>query len=300
MNARTLSQFVDALASIGIDLKRHGEQYDGACLFCGGSKRFRLLELGGNVIAKCRECDFSWPDLLKRLWPNEAAPTEPGLRRYLGDNNKTWLCVDPETGATAPHTRRQYVRDGKVGKDFTWAKGTKTKRMIYRARLTGAGPLVVTEGEKCADAVAALGIDAIGIVTGAPTVPLESALIDCRGRHVLLWPDGDAAGRKMMIGVAALRLEAASVRSIDPAALGVHDAADWSPPANALAALEGASAAPSDPELPPAGLDEAAPDSRPGRSAMNGDGDDALWSWVLYEALPGNHCCPTELLIEAA
>ena len=259
---RTISQFVSALAAVGIELKRHGEQYEGCCLFCGGSKRFRLLELGGNVVAKCRECDFSWPDLLKRLWPNEAAPTEPGPRLYLGDDNKTWICIDPETGATAQHTRRPYVQDGKVGKDFTWPKGTKTKRLIYRARLTGAGPLVVTEGEKCSDAVAALGIDSIGIVTGAPTVPLESALVDCRGRDVLLWPDGDDAGRKLMHAVAALRLEAASVRSIDPARLGgVHDAADWPPPVDvdALAAIEGAALAPEDPELMPAGALDGPP-----------------------------------------
>ena len=226
---RNLAEFLFALAP-HTTLTTVGKQHQGTCPFCGGTKRFRVLELAGAVVAKCRECDFAWADLLKLLWPMEARPTGPGPKLYFGgDNDQTWTCVNPQTEAPFIHTRRPYVQDGKVGKDFSWTKGARPKTLIYRARLTGDGPLVVCEGEKCADALAARGLDAIGIVTGAPTVPNVEALADCRGRDVLLWPDDESVGRKLMIGVGALLLGAASVRTVDPTIIGVHDAADWRP-----------------------------------------------------------------------
>ena len=226
---RSLAEFLTALAP-HTTLTRVGEQFQGGCPICGGSKRFRVLELRGSVIAKCRECDFAWTDLLKLLWPTETVPSGPGPKLYLGDDNQFWICVNPQTGTTALHTRRPYVQDGKLRKDYSWTKGARSKTLIYRARLTGDGPLVVTEGEKCADAIAARGLDAIGIVTGAPTVPNVEALADCRGREdVLLWPEDDGVGLRLMAGVAALPLGATRVRTVDPSRIGVHDAADWRP-----------------------------------------------------------------------
>ena len=60
------------------------------------------------------------------------------------------------------------------------------------------------EGEPDADAIAALGVDAIGIVVGAPTCPNIGALADCAGREVILWPDQDDNGRLLMERVAGI------------------------------------------------------------------------------------------------
>ena len=286
---RNLAEFLTALAP-HTTLTRAGDQHQGPCPFCGGTKRFRVLELGGAVVAKCRECDFAWADLLKLLWPAEAPPRVPGPKLYFGgDNDQTWTCVNPQTDATARHTRRPYVQDGKVRKDFSWTNGARPKTLIYRARLTGDGPLVVCEGEKCADALAARGLDAIGVVTGAPTVPNVEALVDCRGRDVLLWPDDESVGRRLMIGVAALPLGATRVRTVDPTIIGVHDAADWqpSPGVEVGAALaEAAAQAPPEPDmlLAPGALGDVHVADPPGPSVRFVPFDqvqplDVTWLW---------------------
>ena len=131
--------------------------------------------------------------------------------RYDGDvaaggiawRKRTWTCVNPLTGATRDHRRTDlWPRNRKI----SWGPGTDSpKDLIYRARLNpGNGPLVVCEGEPDADAIAALGVDAIGIVVGAPTCPNLGALADCKGRTVILWPDHDDNGRLLMERVAVV------------------------------------------------------------------------------------------------
>jgi hypothetical protein len=53
--------------------------------------------------------------------------------------------------------------------------------------------VVVTEGEKAADALLRLGIAAAGIVTGAKATPSDDSLRPLLGRSVVLWPDADDA-----------------------------------------------------------------------------------------------------------
>ena len=238
--------FLSAVAVAGVELKRVGDQHQGPCLFCGGRDRFRVLELGGNVVAKCRKCDFAWADLLKRLWPNEAAPNGPGPKLYLGDDNQSWTCVDPETGATAVHTRRPYVQDGRVGKDYTWNSGTKSRRFTYVARQSDVGPVVICEGEKAADALAkVIPWTVLATVCGASSTPELSSLAPyTAGRHVLLWGDHDEIGRKHMVRIHDLLMlnsAALAVKGVDPMQLGATekgwDAADWNPPAEPTEAL---------------------------------------------------------------
>ena len=116
--------------------------------------------------------------------------------------SREWTCVNPLTGSTRVHLRKDlWPREKKL----RWGPGPDSpKDLIYRARLTGDGPLVVCEGEPVADALAARAVDALGIVTGAPTCPNAGAMADCTGRAVVLWPDHDDPGRLLMRRVADL------------------------------------------------------------------------------------------------
>ena len=55
--------------------------------------------------------------------------------------------------------------------------------------------VIVTEGEKCADALAGLGYAATTTFGGA-NAARKSDLSPLRGRKVILWPDHDAPGHK--------------------------------------------------------------------------------------------------------
>jgi hypothetical protein len=63
-------------------------------------------------------------------------------------------------------------------------------------------PVVVVEGEKARDALAARGIVAVGTVTGACAEPSHDVLRTLKGRFVVLWPDADGPGRAHMDKIA--------------------------------------------------------------------------------------------------
>lgn len=63
-------------------------------------------------------------------------------------------------------------------------------------------PIVLTEGEKARDALEAVGIPAVGTVTGAAGTPGPAALEALRGLEVVLWPDADDPGREHMDRIA--------------------------------------------------------------------------------------------------
>lgn len=63
--------------------------------------------------------------------------------------------------------------------------------------------VVVTEGEGATDALRALGIKALGTVTGASSTPGEDALAILLPFDVVLWPDFDPSGEKHIERVAA-------------------------------------------------------------------------------------------------
>ena len=108
-------------------------------------------------------------------------------------------------------------RDGRPGLD-----GLPSDTLpLYGAELVAgydrARPILVTEGEKVADAVRATGSQAVGTVCGAPLVPDDDVLAVLHGRDVILAPDHDDAGLAQMSGVAArLAGIAGSLRWLDP------------------------------------------------------------------------------------
>jgi hypothetical protein len=93
--------------------------------------------------------------------------------------------------------------------------------------------VVVTEGERCADAVRSAGYLALGLVCGAAATPGDFVLLLLAGVDVVLWPDADAPGQGLMARVAenAQRLGISRLRLVHPPAdspLG-WDAADAEP-----------------------------------------------------------------------
>lgn len=65
---------------------------------------------------------------------------------------------------------------------------------LYGAELVAqqqGEPVVITEGEKAADALRQVKVLALGTVTGASSAPSLDALRPLAGRRVFLWPDND-------------------------------------------------------------------------------------------------------------
>ncbi|CAN5863192.1 hypothetical protein BH24CHL6_BH24CHL6_09320 [soil metagenome] len=136
--------------------------------------------------------------------------------------------VRDATGELVATHRRHELADG--GKRFVWIgrdggmglRGVSTSDLpLYGSELVRAWPpeatIVITEGEKAADALLAIGSQALGTVTGAATAPGPAACQVLRARNVLLWPDADEPGRKHMRTVAErLARVASSVRWLEP------------------------------------------------------------------------------------
>ena len=79
-----------------------------------------------------------------------------------------------------------------------------------------ADPIVVTEGEKAALALADNGFPAVGTVTGASDTPTDDVLADLEGRGVILWPDADDVGREHMRRIGESLVDRAAVGWYEP------------------------------------------------------------------------------------
>ena len=129
--------------------------------------------------------------------------------------------------------------DGPDGKRMWWEQpdgitglgGLRTADLpLYGIeRLNGSATVILVEGEKAAEALLAIGIQAVGTVTGASGTPGAIPLAELTGRRVFVWPDNDDVGRRHMQRVAErLTSIAASVSIIDwPDAPEHGDAADF-------------------------------------------------------------------------
>jgi len=129
--------------------------------------------------------------------------------------------------------------DGPDGKRMWWEEPNGTRGLgglstvdlpLYGVeKLTGSATVLVVEGEKAADALLEIGVQAVGTVTGASATPSAIPLAELGGRRVHLWPDNDKVGRSHMERIAAgLVGIAATVAIINwPDAPEHGDAADF-------------------------------------------------------------------------
>lgn len=216
------------------ELKRDSRNLVGLCPFHAEKTPSLNITLEGDYagVFKCFGCGASGSiiDFYLQLHDLELTPdVAADLARALG--------VEPQTPRSKPRERRAAVAkrivyplldaSGKVvakhvrleradgSKDFAWERNGKrglgglptADLPLYRLPdLLGASteaPVVVTEGEKAADALTNKGLLAVGSVTGAASTPGEASLRPLVGRGVILWPDNDAVGRGHMNRIAA-------------------------------------------------------------------------------------------------
>jgi hypothetical protein len=124
----------------------------------------------------------AWPAFDARQW----APGPIHVRTDLGPGRKqVWW----------------RARDGRPG-----LGGHDLADLVYLpgGRLTMPARVVITEGERAADALEAAGVHAIATVCGAATVPGPSFARLLTGVRVTLWPDADAQGWAHMCRVSRL------------------------------------------------------------------------------------------------
>ena len=129
-------------------------------------------------------------------------------RVYRYPENRAGRKADPYTLRT----------DGKHA--GTWTHRAPQHRWPYRVEtLTDATPVVIVEGEKCADALAGLA-EGFGVLSwlGGSGAVLRTDWDALAGREVILWPDADDPGREAMARLAGEldRIGTAKVRMIDP------------------------------------------------------------------------------------
>ena len=132
------------------------------------------------------------------------------------------------------------------GKAWQW-KGIPAPRPLYNLHHLAnrpAAPVLVTEGEKAADAAAGLFPDCVTTTTpNGAQAPGKADLSPLAGRRVLIWPDNDEQGAQYASKVAALVHEAGaasvSIVKLDklPGLPEKGDAADVTLTADEAAAL---------------------------------------------------------------
>jgi len=222
------------------------------CPVCGREKYCSVTADGGAVC--CTKEPSDRPAKNGRGWWHKTGavvpPPPPAKnghvklpRKRTNVRETRYPIEDPETGETvAVHGRRDYLEDGVPKKDLWWEKpdGAASQGHVQAELLPLYGtdalkeikphaPVVVTEGEKAADALRRLNIAAVGTVTGAGGLPCKKALAPLVGHVVCLWPDNDEGGRKHMAAVGRSLLGlGATVRVLTwPDAPEKGDAADF-------------------------------------------------------------------------
>lgn len=135
-----------------------------------------------------------------------------------------YLIRDASGTLVAIHCRQ----DGRDGKRMWWEQPDGRSGLgglsiadlpLYGIdRLTGSPTVILVEGEKAADALRSIGVQAVGTVTGASGTPGAIPLAELTGRSVSLWADNDAVGRSHMQRIAAVleRIGVGSLQWIEP------------------------------------------------------------------------------------
>jgi hypothetical protein len=122
----------------------------------------------------------------------------------------------------ATHVRTDLANGSK---SMTWEGGLNGLRAedlpLYGSQLLPAWPtdeiIVVTEGEKAAQALLDAGFHALGTVTGAQATPSLVALGPLLGRPITFWPDADDVGLLHMSRLAdELKAHGSKPRTVEP------------------------------------------------------------------------------------
>ena len=143
-----------------------------------------------------------------------ARPVEPEPDRVL----EAKYVYRDKAGRKVCEVNRWALSNGK--KTFAVPGGMPSPRPLYGLdRWHASEAVVIVEGEKCVDALASVGIDATTLMGGANTTIEKTDLTPLAGKTVVLWPDADDPGRKLMAGLEGpLQALGCTVRRITPPA----------------------------------------------------------------------------------
>jgi 5S rRNA maturation endonuclease (ribonuclease M5) len=143
-----------------------------------------------------------------------AKPAEPEPTRTL----EAKYVYRDKAGKKICEVNRWALSNGK--KTFAVPGGMPSPRPLYNLdRWHTSEAVVIVEGEKCADALTSIGVEATTLMGGANTTLEKTDLTPLAGKTVLLWPDHDAPGALLMDGLAGpLRAMGCTVRTLAPPA----------------------------------------------------------------------------------
>jgi len=154
--------------------------------------------------------------------PAEVLASRPQVHPKHGRPSATWTYTDAAWRPIAYVMRFDPAEGRKVFSPQTWTPGDgwqwkapAAPRPLYRLpRLAGdpEAPAVFCEGEKAADAAAALLPDLVPLATwGGAQAPRKSDFGPLAGRRVRIWPDNDPPGASYAATVAELARAAGAV-----------------------------------------------------------------------------------------
>lgn len=126
-----------------------------------------------------------------------AKPVEPEPERT---HEVTYTYRDKHGRKIAEVMRFRLSNGKKTFLPFTNGKpGMPAPRPLYNLdRWHASTHVVLVEGEKCADALTSIGIDATTLMGGANTTIEKTDLTPLAGKTVITWPDADAPGCLLM------------------------------------------------------------------------------------------------------
>ena len=173
------------------------------CPVCGSSDALHVTEKNSRALLRCFSCEGDYAKVVDAL---DAAGevSAPIITRVKRDKTEvgreTFVIQDASGKAVTTHTRVDYA-DG--SKDFLWPKGTKPAALpLYGsedvATFDRSKPVVVTEGERKRNRLKVAGFQSVALAGGSSVDPSDASLSVLRGFSVVLWPDNDAPGRKVM------------------------------------------------------------------------------------------------------
>jgi len=156
------------------------------------------------------------PEALHEYTDQNGKPLHWRIRMKHPDNGDKWIRPMKQNGEGYTLGEPEY-QDGKP---------------LYRLHDLASrpvDPVIVVEGEWCADALAKIGV--LATTSGAADSAGKADWQPLAGRTVTIWPDNDEAGQRYADAVAdALRALGCSVRLVDVTALNIPhkgDVVDW-------------------------------------------------------------------------
>jgi hypothetical protein len=159
------------------------------------------------------DCDLSVPDFIPHTARYAYRSVNGKIRGYI-------LRIEPSHGKKSFCPYTPWNDDS--GAVIWLKKGFEKPRPLYNLHLLAdadlAAPILIVEGEKCADAYGELGTNTV--VTTWPGGSESIKHVDwapIENRTVILWPDADEAGHRCMTAIAkTLGLLGCSIRLVSP------------------------------------------------------------------------------------